>query len=110
MRIPKKVKIGGKIYTVEITDKLFMGSAEYSGEILYEDLIIRVKPNAPGKMEGDFIHELLHGIASHLGYINHDEKKIEELASALYMVIQDNPEIFCPDMDMDASEEGDKKS
>ena len=45
-------------------------------------------------MENDFIHEMLHGIYSFLGYCEHDEKKIDELASALYMVIKDNPEMF----------------
>lgn len=45
-------------------------------------------------MEADFLHEMLHGIFDHLGYVNHDEKKIDELANALYMVIQDNPEVF----------------
>jgi len=94
MQIPKKLKIGGKIYDVEITDKLNMGSVNYSGEIMYQDLIIRICPSAPGKMEADFLHEMLHGIFDHLGYVNHDEKKIDELANALYMVIKDNPDIF----------------
>lgn len=94
MRIPKKLKIGGKVYTVEITDRLTLGSANYSGEILYSDLIIRVCPAAKGKMEADFIHEAVHGLFAHLGYSDHDEKKVEELAGALYALIQDNPEMF----------------
>lgn len=94
MKIPNKVKIGGKVYDVEITDKLTLGSANYSGEIVYPDLVIRICPAAKGKMEADFLHELLHGIFDHLGYSEHDEKKIDELANALYMVIQDNPEMF----------------
>ena len=94
MKIPEKIKIGGKIYAVEITDKLDLGSVNYSGEIAYRDLIIRICPSAKGKMEADFLHEMMHGIFNHLGYVNHDEKKIDELANALYMVIQDNPELF----------------
>ena len=78
MRIPKSLKIGGKIYTVEITDRLTLGSANYSGEILYSDLIIRICPAAKGKMEADFIHEVIHGLFAHLGYSDHDEKKVEE--------------------------------
>ena len=66
----------------------------YSGEIVYPDLVIRICPSAKGKMEVDFLHEMLHGIFSHLGYVDHDEKKIDELANALYMVIQDNPQMF----------------
>ena len=86
MNIPKAVKIGGKIYTVEITNKLDLGN--------YFDLVTRICPQAQQKMEADFLHELMHGVMVHLGYSEHEEKKIEELASALYMVIQDNPELF----------------
>ena len=94
MNIPKTVKIGGKTYTVEITNKLDLGNVNYSGEINYSDLVIRICPQAQQKMEADFLHELMYGVMVHLGYSEHEEKKIEELASALYMVIQDNPELF----------------
>ena len=94
MQIPKEIKIGGKVYKVEQTNKLDLGSQNYSGEIDYVNLIIRICPNARCKMEADFLHEMIHGIYEFLGYSNHDEKKIDELANALYMVIQDNPEIF----------------
>lgn len=97
MRIPESVKIGGKVYDVELTDRLTLGSANYSGEIDYTGLAIRICPSAKGKMEADFLHELMHGIADHLGYDSHDEKKIDEMANALYMVIQDNPDMFRPE-------------
>lgn len=94
MKIPKKIKIGGKIYKVETTEKLELG-CDYIGECLHNDLIIRVRPTlAKSKMECVFIHEMLHAIYDFLGYIGHDEKKIDELANALHMVIQDNPNIF----------------
>ena len=94
MNIPKKIKIGGKVYTVEITNKLDRGNVNVSAEILYNDLVIRVSPQAQGKMEADFIHELIHAIFDHLGYKEHDEKRVDELAQALYMVIVDNPDLF----------------
>ncbi len=94
MNIPSAVKIGGVTYTVEITDKLDLGKVSYSGEIDYCNLAIRVCPNAQKKMEVDFLHELMRGIYEHLGYDQHDEKKIDELAHALYMVIEDNPDMF----------------
>ncbi len=94
MKIPKQIKVGGKVYTVEQTNKLDMGNWHYSGEVDYVNLIIRICPNAKGKMEADFLHEMLHAIHDFLGYSKQDEKKIDELANALYMVIQDNPEIF----------------
>jgi len=94
MQIPEKVKIGGKIYKVERTDKLDMGNRYYSGEVDYLNLVIRICPNAKDKMEADFLHEMLHAIHAFLGYSRQDEKKIDELANTLHMVIQDNPEIF----------------
>lgn len=94
MKIPEKIKIGGKIYKVEITDRLDLGSVNYSGEINYKNLIIRICPSAQGKMESDFLHEMCHAIYDHLGYKEHDEKKIDELANAMYMIIQDNPKTF----------------
>ena len=94
MNIPKQIKIGGKIYKVEQTNKLDLGNYNYSGEIDYMNLIIRICPSAKSKMEADLLHEIVHAIYDFLGYTNHDEKKVDELANALYMVIKDNPEIF----------------
>ena len=94
MQIPEMVKVGGKIYDVEVSDRLSLGTTYYTGECLYSELKIRITPQAEQKMQADFLHELMHAIYSHLGYTDHDEKHIEELAEALYMVIQDNPEIF----------------
>jgi len=94
MNIPKKIKIGGKTYQVEITDKLEFGRLNASAEINDKDLVIRVTHQAKQKMEADFIHEMIHAIYYHLGYTEHNEKKVDELANALYMVIQDNKSLF----------------
>lgn len=89
MKIPEKIKIGGKTYTVEITSKMDLGINNVSAEILYSDLIIRVSPQATAKMEADFIHEMVHAIYFGLGYRDHDEKRVDELANALHSVIVD---------------------
>lgn len=94
MKIPDKIKIGGKTYAVEITDNLMLGRASYTAEVDYFNLKIRILPNAKEKMEADFLHETVHAILDFLGYREHDEKHVDEMAQALYMVIQDNPEIF----------------
>ena len=52
MKIPKQIKIGGKIYKVEQTDKLDLGNRYYSGEVDYMNLVIRICPNAKGKQNG----------------------------------------------------------
>lgn len=101
MKIPNKVKIGAKVYAVHITDRLDLGSVNYSGEILYNQLLIRICPSAKEKMEADFLHEMVHGIFDHLGYSEHDEKKVDELANVLHMIIKDNPEIFEKDGESD---------
>lgn len=67
MNIPKKVKIGGKIYKVEITKNLDLGNSNCSAEIDYNNLVIRVVPQAAQKMECDFLHEVIHAIFDHLG-------------------------------------------
>ena len=94
MKIPKKIKIGGRTYEVAVTDNLRLGSVNCSGEIDYLALEIRIAPIAKEKQESTLLHELVHGIYDHLGYSVHNEKKIDELANALYMVIKDNPEMF----------------
>ena len=99
MKIPEKVKIGGKVYTVTETKNLYLGSVSHSAEILDADSEIHIYPMEKSAMEVAFLHELIHGIYYFLGYVKHNEKKIEELAQALYMVIQDNPEIFAKEMD-----------
>lgn len=105
MKIPEKVKIGGKVYRVEITDKMDLGISNVSAEILYNKLLIRVSPQAQSKMEADFLHEVIHAILDHQGYKEHDEKRVDEMAQSLYMVIQDNPEMFAPASAKEAEDE-----
>lgn len=66
------------------------------GSFIDTDLVIRICPNAQAKMEADFLHEMIHGMLDHLGYTEHDEKKVDELANVLHMVIPDNPAVFVP--------------
>lgn len=99
MRIPKSVKVGGMVYTVNITDVLANGMA-YIGETNPEGAVINIRDGIdPNRQCSTFIHELIHAVATHLGYVEHDEKKIDELANALYAVIVDNPEMFKEEAD-----------
>ncbi|MFV0413322.1 MAG: hypothetical protein ACK5L3_08640 [Oscillospiraceae bacterium] len=94
MNIPKSLKVGGKIYTVEQTEEISIGK-EYQGETIFAELAIRIWPSkAQAMREVTFLHEMLHAIYSHLGYFDYSEKKIDELANALHMVIVDNPGVF----------------
>jgi hypothetical protein len=62
LTVDGSVKIGAKVYGVEITNKLDLGNVNYSGEISYTDLVIRICPNAQAKMEADFLHEIVSHI------------------------------------------------
>lgn len=94
MNITDKVKIGAKIYSVSKTDDLKLGIMNCSAEIDYKELEIRISESSQAKMEADFIHEIIHAIYDNLGYTEHDEKQISELANALHALICDNPKIF----------------
>lgn len=94
MKIPEKLKVGGKTYAVNITDRLAMGTLDYSAEILYSHLEINITPQAPEKMEADFLHEMVHSIFDHMGLKGHDEQQVDGIAQALHMIIKQNPGLF----------------
>lgn len=98
MVLPESVKVGGVTYKVNVTENLTMGIEHYSGECDFNKCEIRITPQSDEKMQRDFMHELIHAIAFHMGYTKHHEKKIDSLAAALYMVAKDNPGIFDFDM------------
>lgn len=93
MQIPKKVKIGALEYKVIVTNDISLG-CEYAGEILYREQIIHIRPMEKQRMEATFLHEVLHGVYENLGYKDHDEKPVDELAHALHALISDNPKVF----------------
>ena len=94
MALPKSVKVGGITYSVVVTDNMYQGLQYVSAEIDYGKCEIRVSRQSEEKMQRDFLHEIIHAIAKHMGYTNHREKRIDALAAALYMVAKDNPGIF----------------
>ena len=93
MNIPEKLKVGGKTYTVNITDRLVLGS-DYGAEIMYTNLEINVRPAAQEHMEANFLHEMVHAIYEHMGLKDHDEIQVDGIAQALHMIIKDNPGMF----------------
>lgn len=91
MKIPKKLKVGGVVYDVNITDKLELGY-QYVGEILRSERKINIRPIV-GKEE-TFLHEVVHAILYMGGYNEHDEKLVEAIAQGLWAVIVDNEKMF----------------
>lgn len=91
MNIPKKLKVGGVVYEVNITDKLELGS-QYSGEILRSERKINIRPIV--SKEETFLHEMVHAILYMGGYNEHDEQMVEAIAQGLWAVIVDNEKMF----------------
>lgn len=97
MKIPEKVKIGGQIYDVIVTDKVEVGGrTTYSGAIMYSESTIELRDDLKGSYaEITFLHEILHGLFEFANFEFDDEEDIvERLSYALYMLIKDNPEMF----------------
>lgn len=93
MKIPSETVISGITYTVNITDRLSLGS-DYGGEICYGQQEINIRPMATECQDVIFLHECIHGMLKALGYEEHDEKLVDGIAHQFYMWIKDNPEIF----------------
>ena len=88
MQIPKKVKVGGLMYSVTLKDEVASGEA--SGQMDTAKLEIEIdKKMKRGAQEITFLHEILHAINNEM-----KETDIEYLAQSLYQVIIDNPSIF----------------
>ena len=95
MNIPEKIKVGGMTYKVVVGDFPSLAADSNAGEILYIPLEIHLRKElAPEFLERVFIHEVLHAIYNDLGYKEHDEKQIDEMAGALHALIKDNAGLF----------------
>ena len=87
MKIPKKVKIGAREYTVEIVD--IINDRDDLGETKHSKLHIKIKKSKPTQMEQTFLHELFHCIAG-----TFSEYEVDTLANNLHLLIKDNPGVF----------------
>jgi hypothetical protein len=94
LNIPKQVKIGGKVYEVKITDDEII-RRDLRGEIDYFQLFINIAKShiSESGQKEVLIHEVVHGMFDFMGWMQ-DEERVSLLASALYALIVDNPEMF----------------
>lgn len=98
MIIPDKVRIGGVDYTVIMEERIIDDEGRaLRGQIDYNAAKIKLEPNVQdeqGKKQ-TLMHEIMHGICKHFELsINDDEDTINKIATGMYMVIADNPEMF----------------
>lgn len=83
-------KIGGVNYKV-IKVKGLAKEHGVIGQILYDDLIIKIDADLPvDRQEETFIHEMLHGVFFEAGYTEQDEDMINRIGKVLYQVLKDN--------------------
>lgn len=87
MIIPKKVKVGGLTFKVEIVDSLDGDDA--CGITDCKMLTIRLAKAPKESLEATFLHELIHAINREIGEIG-----TECIARGIYEIMKDNPNIF----------------
>lgn len=94
MKIPDKIKIGYKDYTVELLNALDDGAILLYGRIDYHKEIIELQKTYTHNQKCcTLIHEVIHGVDEMNG-IGLKENQVIKLAKGLYQVIKDNPEMF----------------
>ena len=77
MKIPAKVRIGGREYAVKETENLNDGVNMAYGHIDYEQGVIRItKGLGHDKKCITLWHEMLHGISEHFGLKIEDEEEV----------------------------------
>lgn len=94
MNIPKKVKVLYKEYTVEETVNLHDEAGDLYGQIHYlpEKILLNADASEAQK-KATLFHELVHAM-DEIYNIGLEEKHIEKLGNALYMLQKDNPDLF----------------
>lgn len=95
LRLPKKIKVGGTVYTIEVID--YDGDcADYAG--MHEGLISRIRlthsidgiPKKEPIILEVLLHEIIHAVDFvYMGYIL-SEEVVEKLTSNLFQVLSDN--------------------
>lgn len=94
MTLCGEVKVGYKHYKVKEEQKLHESEAELQGQIRYleQEIALREDITEESK-EATLMHECLHALDEMYG-IELSEEQVERLGNALYMFIEDNPQMF----------------
>ena len=90
MKIPNKIKIVGKTFTVEIRDRLKEDGSDRLGSILYgQQKIIIDSSILEEAKDQTLLHEIVEGIIN-LFDLEIEHKDLSILSEALYAVLKDN--------------------
>lgn len=87
-RLPRRVRVGGKLYSVEVAQAL--ARKHHIGEIDYEAKRISIVAKRFPLMQETFWHELTHAILEDMGEhkLNNNEQFVEAFSKRLYQAIK----------------------
>ena len=94
---PKNIKIGFNNYDIVRSSGIYEYPDELMGRISYSDEKIEIATKyTQDQRNATFLHEMFHAIFNKLDMENErdDEKLVNQLATELYLIIQNNPHIF----------------
>ena len=96
MNIPDTIKIGGHILKVIITNDGDLLESNEIGKTQLAKNVIYLNSNYPqSRQEEALLHEMVHNCFYDLdNTMTQDEKLVERIGVALYMILQDNPDVF----------------
>jgi hypothetical protein len=90
MKIPKKLKIGGHIYTVKHRDRFREDGVEKTGSCLSVHTTLWIDNNpSKSQQESTLIHEILEALNNE-NELNLTHQQISTLECGLYQVLKDN--------------------
>jgi hypothetical protein len=95
MRIPKKINLGGRIYTVKYgTEKQYPELSRWSAFINYPLRIIVIKKDKQNSEDFNmecFLHEVIHGILEGMyeRKLNDNEQFVQLFSRFLHMFLED---------------------
>ena len=94
---PKKLKIGYKEYEIVRKEEVIDLPNECYGKIDYLSEKIEISTKfSQNQRNATFLHEMFHAIFEKLDMeeLRDDEQVVNQLATELYLIIKQNPEIF----------------
>lgn len=97
MREPRKLKVGFKEYDIIRKETVVETPDECYGKINYQTQQIEIATKySKNQRNVTFLHEMIHAIFDKLDMheLRTDEVVVNQLATELYMVFIENPEIF----------------
>jgi len=92
-----QLKVGIKTYEIQKPSEIIQVGGEFAGMQSYRRSTIEIADKLDQQDKNQvFWHEILHAICDrfHLRELDGDEQTIDLLATGIYEVIQDNPDIF----------------